>query len=272
MWRALLAALAGLLGWATLIEPGRLVVHEQAIAVQGWPAGRPLRLAVLADLHVGAPHMSTDRLRGIVGRVRALRPDAVLLLGDYVIHGVLGGRFVAPEQSAAILGSLDAPLGTFAVLGNHDGWFDAPRVRRALEQQGVHVLVDQARRCSWGTGVFWFVGLADLWTGAPDPERALALVPAGESVIVLAHNPDVFPLLPERAALTLAGHTHGGQVRLPWLGRPVVPSQYGSRYAAGLVREAGRQMFVTSGLGTSILPVRLGVAPEIALVSVGAAP
>jgi hypothetical protein len=258
--------------WATLVEPARLVVHEHSVGLVGWPAGRTLRLAVLADIHTGAPHMGPARVRAILERVRTLRPDALVLLGDYVIHGVVGGRFVAPEETAALLGAWHPPLGTFAVLGNHDGWFDGPRVRRALGAHGVRVLVDEALRCPWGAGGFWLMGLDDLWTGHPDPARVLASIPAGEPVIALTHSPDVFPGLPERVGLTLAGHTHGGQVRLPWWGPPVVPSAYGARYAAGLYREGARQLFVTSGLGTSILPVRLGVPPEIALVNVGAAP
>lgn len=270
--RTLLGVLLAVLTWAVAVEPGRLVVREQAVTLADWPPGRALRLAVLADLHTGAPHMSLARLRGVLERVRTLQPDALVLLGDYVIQDVVGGRFVAPEDTAAVVGAWRPPLGTFAVLGNHDGWFDGPRVRRALERHGVRVLENEALRCPWGRGGFWFAGLADLWTGHPDPTRALAEVPTGEPVIVLTHSPDVFPLLPSRVGLTLAGHTHGGQVRLPLLGTPIVPSMYGSRYVAGLVVEDGRQLFVTSGLGTSIVPLRLGVPPEIALVSLRPVP
>jgi uncharacterized protein len=118
----------------------------------------------------------------------------------------------------------------------------------------------------------WFAGLADLDARRPDVAGTLARVPSGDPVVVLTHRPDVFPDVPARVALTLAGHTHGGQVRLPLLGALVVPSKFGSRYAAGLIEEQGRRLFVTSGIGTSTVPVRLGVPPEIAEITLTASP
>jgi predicted MPP superfamily phosphohydrolase len=158
------------------------------------------------------------------------------------------------------------------VLGNHDGWYDAPRVRRALEGRGIRVLENESARLVWRGAPVWIAGLADLWTGQPDLAAALREVPGDAPVLLMTHSPDVFPGVPRRVALTLAGHTHGGQVRLPLLGRPVVPSDYGQRYAAGEVVEGGRHLFVTTGLGTSIIPVRFGVPPQIAVLTLNAAP
>lgn len=250
-----------------VIEPASLEVHPSTLALPGWPAAHaPLSVALLADLHTGAPWQGLDALAQVVETTNALRPDLVLLLGDYVIHGVVGGRFVPPEESAPVLGRLRAPLGVFAVLGNHDHWFDAGRVRAALESAGVVVLEDQARRVEREGGAFWLVGLKDWWETDRDLAGALAQLGDDAPALAFTHNPDVFATLPDRFALVIAGHTHGGQVALPLLGRPVVPSRYGERYAVGHVVEEGRHLFVTTGIGTSIVPVRLGVPPEIALL------
>jgi len=206
-------------------------------------------------------------LAEIVAATNTLQPDIVLLAGDFVIHGVIGGDFVPPEESAPVLGRLDAPLGVFAVLGNHDHWFDARRTGAALEAAGIAVLDDQARHITREGGDFWLLGLKDCWERDCDLAGALAQVTDGSPVLAFTHNPDVFATLPDRFALVMAGHTHGGQVALPHLGRLIVPSRYGQRYAHGLVVEHGRRLFVTTGIGTSILPVRFGVPPEIALLT-----
>ena len=269
------AAVAGtvLLGWAVVVEPGRLVVRETRVASAQWPPDHPpLRIAVLTDLHVGSFRNRLDRLDAVVARTNAQDPDLVVILGDLVIHGVLLGRFVPPEAIAARLAGLRARYGVMAVLGNHDGWFDGPRVRDDLERAGIRVLDNDATAVADGRRRFWVAGLADLWTKPVRIARALAPVPAGEPVLLLTHNPDVFPEVPKRVALTLAGHTHGGQVALPILGRPIVPSRYGQRYAHGLIVEGGRLLFVSPGIGTSLLPVRFAVPPEISMVTLASAP
>lgn len=267
------ASLAGaaLLAWAVVVEPGRLVVRETRLVSPRWPGDRPpLRIAVLTDLHVGSFRNGLDRLDEVVARTNAQRPDLIVLLGDLVIHGVMLGRFVDPETSAARLAGLDAPFGVVAVLGNHDWWLGGERVRDALEGAGIRVLENDATPIADGPRRFWVAGLADLWTRPVSIPRALARVPAEEPVLLLTHSPDVFPDVPPRVALTLAGHTHGGQVALPVLGRLVVPSRYGQRYAQGLVVEDGRLLFVSTGIGTSLLPVRFRVPPEISVVTLSA--
>jgi hypothetical protein len=259
--------------WVFWIEPASLVVREHRIAVPGWPAGAPIRIALLSDLHVGSPHNGPGRLRAVVRRVNAARPQIVLLAGDFVIHRVLFGTFVPPETTGEILRDLRAPLGVYAVLGNHDYGLNARRVAAALRAGGVLVLEDQAVRIGGEfvpatTPPFWLVGVSDLLRGPHDLDGALTQVTDDAPVLLFTHNPDLFPEVPERVGLTLAGHTHGGQVHIPLVGRPIVPSRYGSRYAAGLVVERGRRLFVTTGVGTSIVPVRFFVPPEIALLSV----
>ena len=270
MWRALSVAAVlaiALAVWGFWIEPGRLVVRRATLSLPNWPAGNDgLRIAVLTDLHVGSPRHDIEKLRQIIAQVNSLEPDAVLILGDLVIQGVVGGRFVAPELLSAELGALESRLGTFAVLGNHDWWLDARRVAASLEAAGITLLEDAATNVGSAGGRFWLAGVSDYWEGPHDVAAALSVIPASDPVIVFTHNPDVFPDIPARIALTVAGHTHGGQVNIPLLGPPIVPSKFGQRYAAGHVVEDGRHLFVSTGTGTSILPVRFRVPPEITLL------
>ncbi len=253
--------------WAFIAEPASLRVREYRLVIPGWPAERSgMRIALVSDLHTGSPFNGLSKLDEIVTRTNASRPDLVLIAGDLVIQDVPGGRFVPPERIAHRLGRLRAPLGVHAVLGNHDRWLDGPRVLRALYRANIPVLEDRAVEISRGGPAFWLVGISDLWTSRHDVRGALAQAPPGPPVLAFMHNPDVFPRIPSRVSLTLAGHTHGGQVNLPFFGRLIVPSHYGARYAIGHVVEGGRHLFVTPGVGTSILPVRFRVPPEISIL------
>lgn len=264
--RAIGAAVVTLAAWTSWFEPSRLVVVEQTVSL---PLALPgvVRVAVLSDLHVGSPFNGLSNLRRVVALTNGTQPDVVCILGDLVIQGVRGGRFVDPESIAGELQLLRPRLGVFAVLGNHDDWFDHDRVARALTQHGISVIEETAVRLSTPAGPLWLAGISDLWMGTHDITKALSGVSDEAPVILMTHNPDVFPQVPSRVALTLAGHTHGGQVRLPFIGSPIVPSQFGERFAAGLVEEGDRQMFVSTGIGTSIIPVRFGVPPSIALLT-----
>jgi predicted MPP superfamily phosphohydrolase len=228
-----------------------------------------LKIAVLSDLHVGSPHRSIANLKQVVDATNAENPDLVVLLGDYVITDVVGGTFVEPEPIAAELAALKAPLGVIGVLGNHDWWYDGERTRKAFESRGIRILENQNMRITHRDQSFWICGLADLWTREERLLPTLAEITDADPILVLTHNPDIFPQMPSRVSLTLAGHTHGGQVNLPLLGRLVVPSKFKQRYAYGLVEENGKKLFVTEGIGTSIIPVRFRSAPEIALLTIG---
>jgi uncharacterized protein len=253
--------------WGFWWEPSSLTKYQEELALPSWPAACDgLTVAVLADLHVGSPYNGLDKLDQIVRQTLALAPDVILMAGDYVIQGVVGGEFVAPEDAAKVLARLKAPLGVFAVLGNHDWWLDAPRVRDALIGVDIVVLEDASQMLDRGDCRFALVGISDYWEGAHDLKKAFKDVPDAAAMIAFTHNPDVFPELPSGVALTIAGHTHGGQVRLPIVGSPIVPSQFGQRYALGHIVENGRHLFVSPGLGTSILPVRLGVPPQISVL------
>jgi uncharacterized protein len=279
--------LAGLFvsAYGFVIEPAlRLRVQRWRVAPPNWTGGT-LKIAVLADLHMGEPHMSLARLERIVKRTNALGADLILVLGDLEA----GHRFVSKKVSmvstAAVLSFLKAPLGRYAILGNHDWWHDRAAQARGggpnvigtlLTAVGVPVLQNRAVKIGEGEGAFWLAGLDDqlaigigdmVFRGLDDLPGTLAQITDDAPVILLAHEPDIFPKVPDRVALTLSGHTHGGQVRLfGW--SPVVPSNYGIRFAYGHVREGRRDLIVSGGIGCSIVPFRLGVVPEITVIEV----
>jgi len=253
---------------AFFIEPARLVVNRRELRLPNWPAELSgVKVALISDLHVGSPHWGLPRLHELILRVNAEKPDLILLAGDYLINDIWFGTHVEADPIGAELGQLRAPLGVFAVLGNHDWWNNGPKVRAAFEAHGLTVLDDEVRRIHFNGKDFCLLGVRDETERLRTAQHELDLALPGMPLIVLVHEPDIFPQLDERATLTLAGHTHGGQVDLPLLGRRVVPSKYGPRYAAGHIVEGGRHLFVTTGVGTSIVPVRFRVPPEIALLT-----
>ncbi len=266
--RALAAAAAGVTAagiavgaYAVLVAPRRLRLRHRTLRLPDWPAELAgLRLALVSDLHAGGPHVGPAEVGRVVAAVQREAPDLIALLGDFVDPEVLGGSEVAPEAVAAPLGTLRAPLGVLAVLGNHDWATDGPRVAISLTAAGIRVLEDEALELRPG---LWVAGLADATTRVPRPGAALAQVPEGVTLLVLTHDPDLFPQIRHRAALTVAGHTHGAQVDLPGLAPRVIPSRFGARFKAGHIVEHGRHLFVTRGVGTSRWPVRLNAPPEV---------
>jgi predicted MPP superfamily phosphohydrolase len=261
------AALAGA-AWTTLVEPRRLRIRRVDVEVPDWPrALAGLKVALVSDLHAGAPEVDERRVERVVAATNRARPDLVALLGDYIDPEVALGDRVEPEAVARRLAELEAPLGTFAVLGNHDWLNDGERVRRALREQMIEVLENDAASVDLAGQVVWIVGLADASERVPDVATPFSLVPEGGPLLVLSHNPDLFPMLPDRPSLTVAGHTHGAQVNLPLVREKVTPSEHGARYAGGLFHEGRRVMYVSRGIGTSTVPVRFRAAPEVVLLT-----
>ncbi|MFN0219668.1 MAG: metallophosphoesterase [Hyphomicrobium sp.] len=288
----------GFSGYA-FAEAARDTVTTYRLTPPAWTPGLAVRLAVIADLHICEPWMSLDRVDRIVEQTNRLGADAVLLLGDYVVGRRLG-RFSRPIDVSAwapVVGRLKAPLGVHAVLGNHDWWDDAAVQRRrsgptpaglALQAAGVPVYENHAVRLVKNGKPFWIAGLGSQWAfwpradrkselrqrredyyiGVDDVPKTLSMVTDDAPVVLMAHEPDLFPKLPPRFSLTISGHTHGGQVRVFGYA-PVVPSKFGSRYAYGHVVESGRHLIVSGGLGCSALPIRFGAPPEIVIIELG---
>lgn len=267
-WAVVVVAALAFAGWAFFFEPRLLTVRRVELALPRWPRETPpLRVALLSDLHVGSPYWGLERIGELVERTNAEEPDIVLLAGDYVIDSVRFGTKVEHEPIARALSGLRARHGVIAVLGNHDWANGGERMRRALESVGIGVLDNEVHTFQHQGRPITVAGLADELEREPLPEATFDRAPVGAALVALVHEPDVFPSIDDRPAIVLAGHTHGGQVRLPLLGRRVVPSRFGERYAAGHVVEGGRHLFVTTGVGTSIFPVRFGVPPEIVMIT-----
>lgn len=266
---ALLLLLGGIVFWGFLIEPGRLVIRQETIQIDNWPQSLDgLRIAVLSDIHADNWFITDKKLRIIVAETNKLQPDLIVILGDYMSSNGHVTRRVEPEVFSAVLKDLHAPLGVYSVLGNHDWWYGGIKVRKALEQNGIKVLENEVLEVKARDTSLWLVGLGDLWTRPQRITETIAKVPEGQPLIALTHNPDIFPEVPERVPLLLAGHTHGGQVRFPLIGTVVESSDYGDRYVRGHVVENNHHLFVTTGIGTSIVPVRFGVPPEIVMLTI----
>jgi uncharacterized protein len=284
--RRLLSAAAGLAGlsaaatagYAAAVESQELTVTRYAPALPGWPRGRKLSITVIADLHAGGPDMLLPHVRRIVDTANGLKSDIVVMLGDFIATYRFANTRVPDPAWAAELARLQAPLGRWAILGNHDWWHDLAGVRGALAGVRIPVLENDALLLGGDGEKFWLAGIGDQlayplghgrFRGVDDLPGTLAKIATDDPVLLLVHEPDIFPRVPARVALTLAGHTHGGQIRLPLVWPYFVPSKYGARYAYGHVIEDGRHLIVSGGLGTSIIPARLGVPPEILHVTLG---
>lgn len=274
--------------WSFGIEPGFLLrVQRYAFTPPNWTPGLKLRLVAIADIHSGGPYMSEARVDKIVDLANSLGGDAHLLLGDYKATHRFVLSEVSYERTAKSFARLTAPLGTHAILGNHDWWDDAAAQKRragpihaqlALQAEGIPVYENNGIRLVKDGYPFWLLGLGDSlairnnnrgsYTGTDDLPKTIAFATDDAPIVLMIHEPDSFIDVPPRVSVTLAGHTHGGQVRLFGYS-PIVPSSYRNRFAYGHIHETGRNMFVSGGLGLSTIPVRLGVPPEIMVLDLG---
>ena len=231
------------------------------------PGTRPVRIALLSDIHVAGPDMPPERLEHIVSQINGLQPDLVLIAGDLVSEKRLATHVYTAAEVVAPLAALDAPLGVIVVPGNHDHWFDWSGLAAELERHGIRQLENGAIVA----GPLVIGGLDDDFTGRADLRATLAAMdPLKGARVLLSHSPDPFPDVPNSVPLVLAGHTHCGQIAYPWGGAPTTMSDYGERYACGRIDEHGKTLLVGAGLGTSVLPMRLFTQPEVWLVTIKA--
>jgi len=266
----------------------RLRVARYDIQPPQWPADFRLKIAAVADVHACDPWMSLPHIEAIVERTNALGADIIVLLGDYVAGHRHVTRYIPANEWAPVLAGLKAPLGVHAILGNHDWWSDQDVQRdgrgptaaqRALEAAGIPVYDNDAKRLTLNGRPFWLAGLGDQLAylparrfrpvrriGVDDLAATMTKVTDDSPLIMMAHEPDVAARMPARVALQLSGHTHGGQVRLfGW--SPIAPTRF-EKFVYGYSR-TDCDVIVSGGLGCSIMPFRLGVPPEIVLVTLG---
>ncbi|HMO75949.1 MAG TPA: metallophosphoesterase [Sphingopyxis sp.] len=268
-WAALLFLLGLLLIGRGLWNAGAdPIVRTASVAVADWPAGEPpMRVLLISDTHVAGPDMPPERLRAILRRFNALKPDLLLVAGDFHSGKYFATRHYSASEQTAPFGEARARLGVIAVIGNHDHWADAKAIEAGLRARGVTVLNNGAvRRGPLIVGGVddWFTEHADL----PATYAAMDALGAGPRILVI-HSPDVVPDLPAPVAAVFAGHTHCGQIAPPLIGALTYSSAYGDRFACGDMTDKGQRLFVGAGLGTSILPLRYGVPPDVWLVTLG---
>jgi uncharacterized protein len=255
-------------GWlAEISRAQRHVIRRLRLEIAGWPQWRrPLRVAFLSDLHTGSHSDDVVRLNAIVDDAAALAPDLVLFGGDYVNMQPFGGGRVPPRTIAAILSRLEAPLGRFAILGNHDYVYDERAVTDAMQDHGITVLDHARAGLQFQNHSVDVIGVPDARVTRAEAYALLGGLARDKPTIVLAHDPVWFAHLPAGPHLMLAGHTHGGQIRLPGIGIVRTATKAPRRWIHGLVEERGQYLYVTSGIGTSGVPVRWGVPPEFAVL------
>jgi predicted MPP superfamily phosphohydrolase len=277
-WLTIVGAIGGVALGVSAIVGYREAVSDPVMRTAGvvlpdWPAGAtPIRIALLSDIHIGNAAMDEGRLTRIVGQVDAARPDLIVLAGDFIVgHRPGSSAALAPRLTAPLAG-LHAPLGVFAVLGNHDHWTGATAVVRALGRAGIATLSNRAV----SRGPVTVVGVDDAFSGHADVPRAMAAARGRPGArVIVSHSPDVLPSL--RAGdghVVLLGHTHCGQIVWPH-GQPLAAYSpfngsrlFDPRYRCGVIRDPDRTVVVTAGVGSGTVPIRLGAPPDWWLVTV----
>ncbi len=256
-----------LTGYMYHIAKSDPIVRETYVTMTSWPKAEPtIKLLLVSDVHVAGPDMPPGRLSRIVEQMNFLKPDIILFAGDFVSDKTVATYKYSAKEALAPLAGLKPSLGSIAVLGNHDHGRNKSAIVEELRKNGVTVLNNEATE----VGPLVIGGLDDDFTGNTDIPRTLGQMGEYEGIrVALSHSPDVFPDIPKDISLILAGHTHCGQIVLPLFGPLSTASRYGRRYSCGVIKEDGKTMIVGAGLGTSILPLRLGAVPDMWLVTIG---
>lgn len=270
IFRAAAAGAVAIAGDSVLLEPNRPHIVRRDFSLARWPERlNGFTIALLSDFHYD-PFFSVHPLHAAIPLVSGLRPDLIVLTGDFVSVPEIGDdakAASAAEPCAQVLRQMRAPHGLWAILGNHDCETDPEQVTRALRAAGIHVLNNKSEAIEHDGARFWLGGVDDVISGAPDLAETLRSVPASEAVILLAHEPDFADEASKFAIdLQLSGHSHGGQIRIPLI-PPLYLPELAKKYVMGTYQVGPLPLYTNAGLGTIGLPVRLNCPPEITLIT-----
>lgn len=253
--------------YAAFIEPFQIKIVEREIKTSKWDHNKPLKIALIADVHAIWPWMTPNHIQRIIEKTNEQEPDLILMLGDYVSTHPFGIQPIASE-SLSLYQNFKSKCGTYSVLGNHDlhgsiGWPEA------LRKANLQLLENDAVKIKCNNQALWIAGVEDLWWQNTDIKETLKKVTDSNPVIMMMHNPDSFINVPKKVALSVTGHTHAGQIRFPVIGSvsAVIPSKFGKRFEYGHIQEDGKDMVVSGGLGTTGIPLRFLNPPEIVIVT-----
>lgn len=282
---AFLVVLAIFLSYAYFIEPRRFVIVEETLTVPNWsPNLNGFRVVAIADIHTGSNYAPPERLRYVVEQANAQNADLIVLLGDYVSEtkwnrdarnktdGSDGTELKIPvAEIAENLRGFKAKYGVYAIIGNHDWYHNEEKIHAAFESVGINVLNNEVAEIDVNEEKINVWGIEDLWKNRVVPtENSFDKIEVKRNILALTHNPDSLLTAPMGFSLMLSGHTHGGQLNWPIFGPKAVFND--PRFMDGLAVVNGKHVYVTSGVGTSVIPFRFRVPPEIAVLTLNSAP
>ncbi len=268
VFAAIFVFLIGTAAYSYFIEPRRLIVNEQNLKIPHWSKNLDgFKIVAVSDIHGGSNDVTEEKIRRLVELVNAQNPDLIVLLGDFVsqIHIKDGALKMPSETIAANLKGLRAKFGVYAVIGNHDWYYNEKKMTKEFADVGIEVLENTVRQIKVGDETINLWGIEDYWKNRRVPLEAFEQISDKQNIVAFTHNPDSLLKAPGEISLMLAGHTHGGQIKFPffraiaWVNDP--------RLMAGFIEIDGKRVFVTTGVGTTGPPIRFNVPPEIAVLN-----